>query len=169
MSAGTRRAFVRAVAIWAVLALARVIAAEDGPQTATPAGWNAAALATADQLARKLRAAAIVCEAYEPSPFGIFDADYRGRLPLPGAMASCESTNQEDLTFEVFKDAAAAREFLAGKQALICKRSADIDIDFPGFPYVEGDTWIIEPDEKTTADRLAAVLGGVSKVGTCTK
>ena len=157
-----------AIALLLLVALTRVAAGDGGATEPTPAGWSAAALQTATQLAGKVRAAGLACDAYEPAPFGMFDAGYQRRLPLPAASASCEGDDKEDLTFEVFEDAKQARQFVDAKQALLCRRAADMQLtEFPGFPYVDGGAWIVEPDEKATADKLAPILGGTANMASC--
>jgi hypothetical protein len=141
---------------------------QEQPTAAT--GWSADALQIAEQLAGKVRAAGMACDGFEPSPVGSFDADYQRKLPLAAAVATCSTDDEEDLTFEVFKDAKLAREFLEAKQKLLCARAAAMQLTgFPGFPYVDGGAWIVEPDEKATAERLAPVLGGEAKVAGCSK
>jgi hypothetical protein len=141
-----------------------------GATSPSPTGWNAAALQTAEGLAGRLRAAGIRCEDYTVAPLAMFDADYQRRMPLAAAIASCTSDGDEDLTFEVFEDAAHARAFVDAKQAYLCKRAVDLQLgDFPGFVYIDGGTWIVEPDEKATADKLAPMLGGQAKVASCKK
>jgi hypothetical protein len=40
--------------------------------------------------------------------------------------------------------------------------------DFPGFFYVDGGAWLVEPDDKATADKLAPILGGKAGAAQCT-
>jgi hypothetical protein len=68
----------------------------------------------------------------------------------------------------VFADAKRAREFLDTKQAFLCGKAAASQLfDFPGFAYVDGGSWIVEPDEKATADKLAPILGGQAEQIPC--
>jgi hypothetical protein len=133
-----------------------------------PTDWSASALKVAEQLADKVRAAGMACENYASADFEAVDKSYRGKIPVPAAIASCTSDDEEDLTFEVFEDAKRAREFLDTKQAFLCRHAVGAGMaDFPGFPYVDGGTWVIEPDEKETADKLAGILGGKAQQIPC--
>jgi hypothetical protein len=131
------------------------------------AGWNATALANAHGMASTLRSAGIACDKDEPTAYGAIAADYANKLPLPAAILECDS-HGENLTFEIFVTKEQTDAFLAKKQALICKSAKDKHLEhFPGFAYARGDAWIVEPDEKSTADRIAPVLDGESKVAAC--
>lgn len=135
---------------------------------ATPADWEAAAMAVADRLADKVRKAGMRCDDYGPAPYLMYDDEYRERLPVPAAVTSCDTDGNEDLTFEVFADAAAARTFVEVKREFLCKRTSEIGLhEFPGFAYVLGDVWVATPDEKDTAEKLAPILGGEAKVADC--
>jgi hypothetical protein len=162
----------------AVLLLVVVLAACGGDEAPAPIstttiasaapGWDARALATAARLADAARASGVACDAYEPYPYTTISNDYaRGHLPLPAAMASCTSTGDENLTFEVFADRAAADAFVAAKMAAICATARAKGIPNATVPYVAGDGWLVEPDEKGTADRLATILVGESRLATC--
>jgi hypothetical protein len=145
--------------------------ATPGDKEAKPAGWDAAAMQAVEQLAGKVRAAGIACDEFEPGAYGLLAADYEGRLSLPAAMGSCTSDNDEDLTFELFSDATHAGEYIDKKRTLLCKQAEKMQLPvFPGFPYVygEGNAWVVEPDNKETGDKLAKILGGESKMATCT-
>lgn len=140
------------------------------PTAAGPTAWNVAALQVADQLAAKLRAAGVACTDYGPHEIALYDASYQQRVPLAAAITSCESDGEEDVTFEVFEDAKRAQEFIATKQAMLCRHAADMKlVGFAGFPYVDGGAWIVEPDEKDTVDKLAPILGGTARVASCDK
>ena len=82
-------------------------------------------------------------------------------------MSSCTGAGGEDFTFEVFADETARDNFLATKQQLLCTQAEKQEIDFPWFPYVEGSVWLIEPDEAGSANAIAAVVDGESKMSTC--
>ena len=111
----------------------------------------------------------MACTDYAPAPFAMFDADYQRRLPLAAAIASCTTDNDEDLTIEVFADPTRAREFVEQKRAYLCGRAVDLKLaDFPGFFYVDGGAWLVEPDDKATADKLAPILGGKAGAAQCT-
>src|SRR5687768_5916894 len=73
-------------------------------------------------------------------------------------MSSCTGAGGEDFTFEVFADETARDNFLATKQQLLCTQAEKQEIDFPGFPYVEGSVWLIEPDEAGSANAASPTL-----------
>jgi hypothetical protein len=139
------------------------------PTSAGPTAWNAAALQVADQLAAKLHPAGVTCTDYGPHELALYDADYQRRVPLAAAITSCDSDGDEDITFQVFADAKQAQEYVATKLAMLCRHTAEMKLGFPGFPYVDGGAWIVEPDEKDTADKLAPILGGTVHVASCSK
>ena len=129
-------------------------------RTAGP-GWDPAALATANELAEKVRAAGLGCRDYEPWDFAVLSGEYaRKGLARPNAVASCTTKADEDLTFEVFADEAGMAAFLDRKRDMLCASARRQKIPYDGFPYVVGGTWIVEPDLKETAERLAPALGG---------
>jgi len=146
-----------------------LLVAACGSRTAdAPAGWDPRALATAERLAEALRRADVACDDYETFDHGKVAADYeKGELPLPAAMATCRSADDEDLTFEIFTDASQAAQFFDAKLRAVCRTASEKALPFAGIPYVQGDGWLVEPDEKATSDRLAKILGGESKLATC--
>jgi len=151
-----------------VLAFAAASAAQQPTaDKAQHTSWDAAALHTAEGLATKLRAGGIKCDEYKPEAIESYGPVYRERLPLPAAVASCSTHADEDLTFEVFKDPAHTQDFIRAKQALLCKEAAKTKLQFPGFPYVDGGAWVVEPDEKATGDKIAPIVGGQSKLAAC--
>jgi predicted small secreted protein len=142
-------------------------AAGDAGEQKTEEGWEHAAMQTVEQLVAKVRAAGVPCDELEPGVAGMLAAN---QLPLPAAVASCTSEDEEDLTFEVFQDAERAREFVTMKQNLLCQRAKSLNLpDFPGFPYIDGGAWIVEPDEKGTAEKLAPLVGGTAHLASCEK
>ncbi len=131
-------------------------------------GWDDAALATAEALAQEVRDGGIDCDDYTVDDYASLAADYEGRIPLPLASTHCTGPGGEDLTFEVFADETARANFVATKMQVICTTSVQESIPFPGLPYVEGATWLIEPDEEGTSRALADVVGGGdAKLDTC--
>jgi len=134
--------------------------------TAGSSPESAAALRTAEQLAAQVRAAGTACKEFDATSPTELNADYP--LPLAAATASCTSDADEDLTFEVFADAKGAREFVEAKRKLLCTRAVSYGVKaFTGFPYIDGGAWIIEPDEKETAEKLAGVVKGTAKMALC--
>ncbi len=150
-------------------------AAAAGPTEASPTGasapeWSAGALQIAEQVAAKIRAGGVACNNFAPAAPPMFAIAEQVRIPPVAAVASCSTEGAEDLTFEVFADAKAAQEFVAFKQELLCRRMRDVNIaDWVGFPYVDGGAWIIEPDDKDTAEQLAKILGVSAKMAGCSK
>jgi hypothetical protein len=133
----------------------------------SPAGWTPTALHAGDDLATKIAASTVGCAEYAPSPFDAFATDLKERgLPVPAAMSQCFAADREDLTFELFADERHEEEFVAAKMAVLCKAAAKAGMAF-ALTYVDGPGWIIEPDEKTTADALARLLGGTSRQRPC--
>lgn len=130
--------------------------------------WSPAALRSAESLAARIRAAGVKCDDYEVASFSAYSSATRRKVPLPDAMTSCTSEDDEDLTLETFDDDGRRQAFISSKRAFLCEAAAKQKaVAYPGFPYVEGEAWIIEPDEKGTADKLAKLLGGESKVASC--
>lgn len=150
-------------------------ATEDAPKVAQGAGVEAKAAGStaqgeqiAEQLAAKLRAAGVACTGYGPGTYGLLDADYGRRLPPVAAVTSCNTEDDEDITFEVFEDTARARQYVDTKREYLCKRAAGYGLEhFPGFPYVAADNWVVEPDGKDTAEKLAPILGGKANMAAC--
>ena len=135
---------------------------------AAPAGWSASALGTAEQLADKVRAAGVPCDNYAPGDFAAFGEDYKRHLPLPAAYTSCTTGEDDEIRFQVFADATQARAFVDAKQALLCGKAKELKMpDFPGFAHVDGDNWVVEVDDKDTADKLAGILGGTAQQVPC--
>lgn len=143
----------------------------DTPSTTTvgTSGWNQGALATARAVADDVVATGTECNNFTEYNLRAVIADYKGEIPVPLAMTQCKTEAGEDLTFEVFADDAAIDAFIAAKQKIICENAAESGLaDFPGFSYVRGATWLIEPDEVDTADALAPELDDVaSETTTC--
>jgi hypothetical protein len=142
-------------------------AAHQAAPAAAPVGWSTSALRTAEQLADKLHAAGVTCDNYAPAEFALFDEDYKRRLPLPAAYASCANADGDEIAFEVFEDAKHARAFLDAKQAFLCRKAKKLGPGFPGFPYVYADNWVVEVDDKETADQFAGILGGKAQQTPC--
>lgn len=130
-------------------------------------GWDPAALASADALAGRIRRAGVTCDGWDVWDHDAIRRDYAGRLPVPAAMAACVGPDGEDLTFEVFADRAARDAFMVTKMRHVCTTAASQRAAFPGLPFVEGDAWIIEPDDEATARRLAEALGASARLATC--
>lgn len=135
--------------------------------------WDAAALEVAEGLAEKIRAAGTACDEYDVARYQSFAGDYSVRLEmplehLPLAESSCTAPNEEDLTFSIFADRTDAERYLEFLRELLCRRAKELKIaDFPGIPFVLGDTWLIRPDERTTAEALTSIVGGDAGLASC--
>jgi hypothetical protein len=141
--------------------------AATGGAAATRSGWDPAALASAAALAEAIRTAGLACDGYEVWDHGSILRDYAEKLPMPAAMATCAGAGGEDLTFEVFADRAARDRFMVTKMQRICTTAASQGLKFPGLPFVQGDAWVIEPDDEATARRLAEALHAAAQLATC--
>lgn len=140
---------------------------DDARVEPTPSGWDPTALAAAARLADAVRAAGLPCDGYEVWDHAAITTDYAQKMPVPAAMARCSGPDGEDLTFEIFADAKARGDFMATKMYLLCTKAREKRFAFPGLPYVEGDVWLVEPDEHATAERLAPILAGTAKHDVC--
>jgi hypothetical protein len=135
--------------------------------------WDPAALKLAEELAAKLRAAGTPCDEYEVIPYGMYAGDYIERLKmaqedLPLAETFCTSTDDEDITFSIFADRQLAERFVERKRRLLCRRAKKLTvIAFPGFPYVLGDRWVIQPDDRVTATAIGDILGATALMASC--
>jgi hypothetical protein len=122
----------------------------------------------ASRLADTIRESGIACDDYAPEDYGSLTAAYAQKeLPIPAAVASCNSENDEDITFEVFASAEQAATFVAAKRRLLCASATSHNVAFDGFPYVDGGTWLVEPDDSETASHLARVVNASAANGGC--
>lgn len=139
--------------------------AEDAPEET----WEPAALAAIDALAERVRAAGVPCDDFEVGLFPALGPDYDKRFGIrPAAEASCMTDEEEDLTFYSFASTADLDRFMTIKQDLLCRRAIAAGVPhFPGYPFVKGETWFIQPDERETAERLASLLGAAAGVAEC--
>lgn len=166
----SRRWLTRITFAAVVAAAASPFAAEThpSPQATVAADWDPASLQIVDDLVAKLGAAGKACEDVTRWSYALLAGDYQSKgLPAPTAAAACTGDGEENLAFEVFSDADTAARFIAAKRKLLCAAAARGGIAFPGFPYVDGGRWIVEPDEQTTAVGLARILGGTVKNAGC--
>jgi hypothetical protein len=166
-------AVVKRLAVLAIIAIAAAGAcsssgSKSSSTTTTPRDWSPAALKVADGLKDKLLAAKKTCTDYIHWDYKTLITSYSGKgLPAPAAVTACQGDAQEDLTTEVFADAAAKTKYVEAKQKLLCDASAKKKLGYPGFPYVDGGTWIFEPDTNATAVDAQKVLGGTVKTAAC--
>lgn len=138
-------------------------------------GWDRtesdpAVLATLLEVARQVGGTPAGC--VEPSETSVeavkinFDIAH---LPVPAATVQCLTVDEEDLTFEGFTDEQAKLIFLEAKQDLLCARAKQAATDpqtgkttWTGIPYVDGGTWIIEPNTNETRDIVASGIGATA-------
>ena len=154
-----------------------VPAAPDEPaaEPEGPTDWDPAALAMAEELAEKVRAGGVACDEYEVIPYLAYIGDYRtalkmetAELPIAETYCSGGDEGDEDITFIVFASNELANKFVETKRSLLCRRAKKMKLlEFPGFPYVQGDKWIIQPDERTTSVQLGDILGVPAKMAAC--
>ncbi len=135
-------------------------------------GWDRtdsdqAVLATLLEAAGRVTASPVGCVDPSETPIDVvktyFDVSH---LPIPAATVQCVTNDEEDLTFEGFTDEAGKLTFLEAKQDLLCARGKQAGTDpssgvsgWSGLPYVDGGTWIIEPNGNDTRDTIAQALG----------
>ena len=152
-----------------IAALALAGCGGDDDEDASAEDWESAALVGLDNLVEALETAGFPCADYLPYDHSVMADDYDGRdLPLPAAMGSCTIRNDEGLELVAYADADAKQEFMDAKQTLLCANAEEQGLDvFPGFPYVDGGTWTIQPDSPATADELAAALDAESVMAGC--
>lgn len=121
-------------------------------------GWENASLEEITQVAEQVRTGPLGCEGFAPEDWNAYRDTYRRlKLPMPAAQGNCEGSG-EDLTFYGFADEDAKQRWVKAKGKSLCARGYAIDWRFT-LPYVDGGTWIIEPDSDEAAKRLAESLG----------
>lgn len=180
----TYRLFLAFLAILAVLTSACTDRASQAPETAPqaseappeepavpegPTDWDPQGVAAIEALAERLRAVGVPCEELEISLFVALAEDYEKRFgQRPAAEASCMTSDDEDLTFYVFADAADLERFMERKRSILCSKAVEAGVPhFPGYPYVKGDVWFIQPDERATAEKIAPLLGATAGLAAC--
>jgi hypothetical protein len=148
-----------------------LVAVGCGSGTPTPSrvpGWDTSALGVASRLATTIRSGGGVCDGYAPADYAALPGAYAARgLPIPAASSSCTAEDDEDLTFEVFATAEQKAAFVEAKRRYLCAIAAGRNVPFDGFAYVDGVTWIVEPDDPATAARLATSLHATAARGGC--
>jgi hypothetical protein len=135
-------------------------------------GWDRtetdpAILATLMAVAQQVAAGPTNCVDPSETPMEQVRSNFEPtHLPLPAATVQCDTSDEEDLTFEGFVDEQHKLTFLEAKADLICERGMRSGFDpggtvstWPGMPYVDGGTWIIEPNDNGTRDTIATALG----------
>jgi hypothetical protein len=123
-------------------------------------GWDKAAVQQATDMANRFKAGPRGCGEIMEEPFAALKESYqRTSLPLPLGVVSCDTPDEENVTFEVFESPEVIAKFKEAKKALLCEKGAKLP-GFPGVPYVDGGSWLIEPDRTDTAKELAGMFGG---------
>lgn len=128
--------------------------------------WDADAIARLDELAATVGASEVGCVAYGPDPFPAMRESFKlVNQPMPAASTSCDSNDEENLTFEAFDGTAAKDRFVEAKATLLCDRLRPLDegVTFVGLPYLDGGEWLLSPDSAAMRDRLQPIVGGEAK------
>jgi hypothetical protein len=129
--------------------------------------WDAAAVKEAESIAKRLATSGMGCDRFGPYPFDTYAAtSSRTGFVVPEAVGNCEALG-DDLEISVFTSARQRDRFVERRRSYFCKRSAERDIGFPGFVYVAGETFTIQPDTEAVARRIAPVVGGRVAYAAC--
>ncbi|WP_208029393.1 hypothetical protein [Rhabdothermincola sediminis] len=121
-------------------------------------GWDQSALGEITALAQQVQGSPVGCEGFGPEAWEAYVETYR-RLgwAMPAAQGNCEGSG-EDLTFYGFADDAAQQRWVRAKAEELCERGYLVDWRF-SLPYVDGGTWVIEPDSHEVANQLGELFG----------
>lgn len=121
-------------------------------------GWDQSALEEIAALAERVQASPVGCEGFGPEAWEAYVETYR-RLgwAMPAAQGNCEGSG-EDLTFYGFADETAQQRWVRAKAKSLCERGYQVDWRF-SLPYVDGGTWVIEPDSHEVANQLGELFG----------
>jgi hypothetical protein len=161
------RRVITVTVLAAALALAGAGCGGDD-ESAERADWDAAAAEALEALAAELDGAGLGCGDFAPYDFARIASDYDGKLPVPAAMGECTGPDDEHLEVAAFPDADATQAFVDEKIAFLCARAEEQGLeDFPGFPYVDAGSRLVQPDEAATARRVAAEVGGTARSARC--
>lgn len=151
----------------AVLALAGAGCGGDD-ESADRTDWDPAAAEALEALAADLDAAGLGCGDFERYDFARIASDYVGKLRVPAAMGACTGPDAENLELAAFGDVDGMQAFVDEKIAFLCERAEEHGLeDFPGFPYVDAGSRLVQPDGAATAERIAAELGGTAGHARC--
>jgi hypothetical protein len=131
-------------------------------RTASDPQALAALLATADRVADTV----VGCVDPTELPVDLVRSNHEPvRLPVPIASVDCSSIDEENFLFEAFEDERGKLGFIAAKRELLCERGKKAGTDpatgrsgWDGLPYVDGGTWILEPDTAEHRDVVAQAL-----------
>ena len=86
--------------------------------------------------------------------------------PIPSWVGSCVTANGEDLQIEIWKNRATVAERLRTKAARLC---GPHNGGLSGYAFVEGPTFVLQPDTRSTAEALAPRVGGTARWQDCGK
>lgn len=174
MVAGRSHAFAM-VAI-AVIGLGACSSAghKTGPALSTAAkpppidtAWDTTGENAARALSAKLGGDARDCRglaAYDRA--GFLATFERLNWPIPMWVGRCVTSNGEDLQVEIWKNPALVAERLRTKAARLCGAHNG---GLPGYAFVEGPTFVLQPDTRSAAKALAPRVGGVARWQDCGK
>lgn len=155
---------MRRIAVLVTVALALGACAPSQPDA-----WDAKAVKQAESLARKLAASGLGCERFGPYVFDTYVAtSARVGFVIPAAVGNCEALG-DDLEISIFQSARQRDRWVSTRQKWFCKRSEERNIGFPGFVYVAGPDFTIQPDTEAVARRIAPVVGGRVAYAACRK
>ena len=159
----------RLIPFAAAIAALTVLSACGGGSGDSAKDWDPAALKEAAALADQVRKSGTPCTDYSPWDYKVLSTSLRDQshLPVPAAVTNCTGDAKEDLTFQVFASTEKKDQFAKAKAAVLCKGATKAKISDMQVPYVDGPTWIMEPDTDGTNDKLAQVLGGKVAHYTC--
>lgn len=137
--------------------------------TDTPKAWDPSAVRKAQSIAAKLSSSGMGCERFGPYVFDTYVAtSSRAGFEIPKAVGNCEALG-DDLEISVFDSPKQRERWVTTRQRWFCKRSEERNVGFPGFVYVAGDTFTIQPDTEAVARQIAPVVGGRVAYAACRK
>lgn len=159
------------LALGLTLAVALGACGGSGTGTAKRRAWDPSAVKDSSALAARIAAAGEGCQDYGPYPFQMTKGAplyTKGLRELPAALGNCQ-TRGEDSEIATFGTAAQRARYVEDRRAYLCKISDKKHVGFPGFPYVEGPRFTIEPDTQGVARILAPIVDGTEKFAQCHK
>lgn len=129
--------------------------------------WDSAGAKAAQSLGAKLGADAGDCRGLAAYDRVRFLATFQ-RLdwPIPLWVGSCVTANGEDLQVEIWKNSATVAQRLRTKATRLC---GPHNGGLPGYAYVEGPTFVLQPDTRSGAEALAPRVGGTARWQDCRK
>ena len=171
MSAGRTRE-IAAILVILVIGIGACSGSDDAANRATPEEpvvigprWSAAGATVAQTLSAQLGGDTGDCvgfAAYDRAGFLL--TFQRLGWPIPMWVGSCAMANGEDLQIEIWKDPAKVAERLRTKADRLC---GEHNGALPGYAFVEGPTFVLQPDTRSGAESLAARVGGVARWQEC--